>query len=67
MFSVNLSLIIALKSYDIITNIDDPCTCCFRLIMTSYLVDDVFFEEALAAEPFFEDALAISAYLKPRE
>jgi hypothetical protein len=24
--------------------------------MTSYLVDDVFFE-ALAAEPFFEDAL----------
>ena len=35
--------------------------------MTSYLVDDVFFEEALAAGPFFEDALAISAYFKPRE
>jgi hypothetical protein len=34
--------------------------------MTSYLVDNVFFE-ALAAEPFFEDALAISAYFKPRE
>jgi len=65
-FAGNLSLVIALKPYDYITNINNSGTgrlvlVALAFITTSYLVDEVFFNNDLADDRFFE-ALTISAY-----
>ena len=54
-FAGNLSLVIALKPYDYIANINNSGTGRLGLIITSNLVDEVFFDER-----FFEEVLAIS-------